>query len=123
MRQTTEQLKNPLPTIDSVPVAPEAVEVEPLEMILARLVSDSYNAERIVALARLSYVRCLLTITGASGSKSDSLIPRARELAAETLSGMLKLPVTAAQIAVIIGSEDDDAKPPEPPPTPNRAKM
>lgn len=97
-------------------------ESETLEMIMSRLVSESYNADRIIAMARLSYVRCLLTLTGASGGKSDSLIPRARELTAETVSGVLKLPVTAAQIAVIIGSEDDD-KPKEPPPTPNRAKM
>lgn len=97
-------------------------EIESLEIILSRLVSDTYNADRIVAMARLTYVRCLLTLTGAAGVKSDSLIPRARELTAETVSGVLQLPVTAAQIAVLIGSEDDD-KSNEPPPTPNRAKM
>ncbi len=122
MPQPTDRPKAKLPDDEIDAALRQPDETETLEMIMSRLVSESYNADRIIAMARLSYVRCLLTLTGASASKSDSLIPRARELTAETVSGVLKLPVTAAQIAVIIGSEDDD-KPQEPTPTPNRAKM
>ncbi len=122
MRQLTDRPETTLPNGQIDPALQPPEESESLEIILSRLVSDTYNADKIVAMARLTYVRCLLTLTGAAGVKSDTLIPRARDLTAETVSGVLKLPVTAAQIAVLIGSEDDE-KPNEPPPTPNRAKM
>lgn len=121
MPQVNDQPETKSPDGEINPALPPPEESESLEIILSRLVSDTHNADKIIAMARLTYVRCLLTLTGAAGVKSDTLIPRARDLTAETVSGVLKLPVTSAQIAVLIGSDDDD-KPSEPPPTPNRAK-
>jgi|GEM_PF-4034455 len=93
--------------------------VNPMQAMVAQILSEGYLGEDVVSLCRIVYVRVLFRVAKAGGGHRSSG-QMARELTARVLTGLLGFHFDANEVQALLdeeegGTSDEQKKEPEKP--------